>query len=76
MNFFTHLATSAANFVLLIGRRFAAEFFVLICDARETDGNRINVVALAFDFQDEHPTNWKGRSGVIGARRASISRVI
>ena len=57
MNFFTHLATSAANFVLLIGRRFAVEPVVLIWDAHEISENQFDLVALAFDFQDEHPTN-------------------
>lgn len=57
MNLFTHLATSAANFVLLIGQRFAPEPIVLTCDAGEINENQFDFVALALNCRAEHPTN-------------------
>lgn len=39
INLLTLLATSKANFVLEISRRFAVKSLVWICDVCETDGN-------------------------------------
>ena len=44
MNFFMLFASSAANFILVIGRRFAVKSVVGICDGCEIDANRMGSV--------------------------------
>ena len=60
MNFFTLFATWAANFILVIGRRFAVKSAVGIYDGHEVEANWIHFVGFTFDFQGEHPTSWEG----------------
>ena len=57
MNFFILFATSAANLVLVIGRRFAVKSVVGICGERECEigANRSGFVGLTFEHQGEHP---------------------
>ena len=62
MNFFTLFATWAANFVLVIGRRFTVKSAVGIYDGHKVEANWIHFVGFTFDFQGEQPTSWEGVS--------------
>lgn len=61
MNFFMLFAIFAANFFLVIGRRFAVESVVGIWDANQIGANRTGLLAFTFEYQDGHPTNLKGK---------------
>lgn len=57
MNFFKAFATSTANFILVIGRRFAVKSIVEIYDECEIDIKQADFVGFTFDCQGEHPTS-------------------
>ena len=50
MNLFILFATSAANLILVIGRRFAVKSVVGICDEREIDVNWTSFRGVYFRF--------------------------
>jgi len=59
INFFMLFATSVANRVLVIGRRFAVKSVVGTygrCEG-EIGANRAGFVGLTFECQGEHPAN-------------------
>ena len=49
-------ATSAASFVLVIGRRFLVKSMVGIYGGREISGDRGFFLSFTFDCQGKHPT--------------------
>ena len=59
MNFFMLFAISAANFILVIGRRFTVKSVVEICGEYEIDANQMSFMGFTFESQGEHPTSWK-----------------
>jgi len=50
-------ATSAANFILVIGRRFAVKSLIGTYGEREIDAKRMVFVEVTLDCQGEHPTS-------------------
>jgi len=57
MNFFMVFATSAANFILVIGRRSLVKSVVGIYGGAEINGDRTGFLGFTFDCQGEHPTS-------------------
>ena len=57
MNLLTFLATAAASFVLVIGRRWAVKSVAEIYDQGKMGDQPMRNIYLTFDFQGSHPTN-------------------
>ena len=57
MNFFMLFATSAASFILVIGRRFEVKSLIATYGWCEIEANRKGFVEFTFDCQGEHPTS-------------------
>ena len=57
MNFFILFATSATNFILVIGRRFTVKSAVGIYRKCEIDASQTGFVGTTFDCHGEQPTS-------------------
>ena len=68
-NLSTLLATSAANFILVIGRRLPVKSAMGICEDCKIDIDPTGTADLTFDCQGGHPSGLEGKLVRVGNHR-------